>query len=265
MHTATATLHGAPVRILGGGGHAATRGRDTPRHRHDCWELVYYRSGNPQFVVADGPTAASAGTVWLTPPGRPHAERALTAFTNWYIAVEAPADQPWPLVGRDDAQGALERLCGAIVSECRRDAPDREPMLACLAAELDLRLRRLGSGPQRRSLVAEAEVLLELAESPLSMGALARRLGVAASTLRASFHRERGAAPSAVWRDLRARRAAALLVHTDMTLASIAGQCGFHSASHLSRWIRRRHGCSPGDLRRGSAAHAPATPRHTAT
>lgn len=242
-------MHGTPIRIIGGGGHCAARGRDMPPHRHDCWELVLYRSGRPQFVVEGEARDASAGLVWLTPPGLVHAERALTAYANWYVVIAAPPGQPWPRVARDDADGALERLCAAIVRELHRDGPDRVAMLACLAGELDLRLRRLGSGAGRRPLVAEAVSLLEQAERPPSIAALARRLGVAPSTLRAAFHRERGAAPAAVWREQRLRRAAALLAHTDLTLAAVAAQCGFHSPSHLSRWIVRRHGCAPGRLR----------------
>jgi AraC-like DNA-binding protein len=191
--------------------------------------------------------------LWLTPPGHTHAERALTAFTNWAICLDAPVGQPWPLHGRDDANGSVERLCAAIAGEMRHEGPDRAAMLACLAGELDLRLRRVGLADARRSVVAEAETLLELADGPLSISALARRLGVAPSTLRAAFHRERGASPASAWRSLRSRRAASLLAHTDLTLEAVASQCGFHSASHLSRWIRRLHSCSPGQLRGGAS------------
>lgn len=246
-------LHGTPIRILGGGAHGAPRGGDMPPHRHDCWELVCYRSGRPQLVVDGVAHDASAGLVWLTPPGRMHAERALTAYANWYVVIAAPAQQPWPLLGRDDAAGSIERLCSTIVAELRRDGADRAAMLTCLAAELDLRLRRLGSGSSRRPLVAEAESLLEQADGALSIAALARRLGVAASTLRASFHAERGASPAAAWRSRRVQRAVDLLVHADLTLDAVAAQCGFHSASHLSRWIRRLHGCTPGRLRRAQS------------
>ena len=75
-----------------------------------------------------------------------------------------------------------ERLCAAISGELRHEGPDRAAMLACLAGELDLRLRRVGLANTRRSVVAEAETLLELADGPLSISALARRLSVAPST-----------------------------------------------------------------------------------
>ena len=258
MHSSADCLHGTPIRILGGGSYAASRGHDTPPHRHDVWELVCYRSGRPQFVV-DGLSAdASAGLVWLTPPGHTHAERALTAFSNWYITIDAQTDQPWPRYGRDDTSGSIERLCATIVRELRHEGSDRAAMLACLAGELDLRLRRLATQGAPRSLVGEAESILDQADGPLSISALARRLRVAPSTLRLAFHRERGTPPASAWRNLRARRAAALLAHTDLTLGAVAEQCGFHSASHLSRWIRRLHGCAPGRLRAASLSMRPA-------
>jgi AraC-like DNA-binding protein len=257
LHTNAVELHKTPIRILGGGGHAAARGCDMPPHRHDCWELVCYRSGRPQLVVEGVARDASAGLVWLTPPGRMHAERALTAYANWYVVIAAPADQPWPLLGRDDAAGSIERLCSAIATELRRDGADRAEMLACLAAELDLRLRRLGQDGVRRPLVAEAESLLEQHDGALSIAALSRRLGVAPSTLRAAFHAARGASPAAAWRSRRIQRAVDLLAHTDLALEAVAGQCGFHSASHLTRWIRRQHGCTPGSLRRTDVPAVP--------
>ncbi len=254
MHTATPDLHGSPIQILNGGGFTAPPRRDTPPHRHTAWELVYYRRGRPRFVVDGVATQAAPGVVWLTPPGHVHAELAGNGFTNWFIGIDAPPDHPWPTQAQDDATGTFERLCVAIVGELAGTGSDREAMLALLAGELDLRLRRSAAratADPGLALVAEAEALFDQgSEDPLRLTTLARRLGVAASTLRLAFKQHRGEPPAIALRRRRIRRAVDLLTRTDLTLEAIADQCGFDSASHLSRWIRREHGCTPGSLRR---------------
>lgn len=252
MPATTASLHESPIRITAGGAYARPRGGRTLAHRHACWELVCYRTGRVRITVDGAATALGPGFLWLTPPGHTHAEEAVTAFANWYLLIEAPAATPWPLLAVDDAEGAITRLCGAIVRELSGGAPDQAALLACLATELDLRLRR--AAQQRRdrpaALVAEAEAILDSEASPLRIGRLAARLGVAASTLRAAFQARQGCSPTHAVARLRARRAAGLLATTPLTLDQIAERCGYHSASHLSRWIRRLHGCTPGALRR---------------
>ena len=129
-------MHGSPVVILGGGPHRAAQGRHTPPHRHACWELVCYRQGRPRYQVGtQAPTPAGPGVLWLTPPGVTHAEWADTAFANWFILIEAPADHPWPQRAVDDADGGVERLCGEIVRELRAVGEDRAAMLDLLARE----------------------------------------------------------------------------------------------------------------------------------
>ncbi len=253
MHTSIPGLHGSPIRFLAGGGFTAPPRRDTPPHRHTAWELVYYRRGRPRFVVDGVATQARPGVVWLTPPGLVHAEIAGNGFMNWYICFDAPPDQPWPTQTQDDAAGSIERLCAAIVSELASTGTDRDAMLAFLAGELDLRLRRAatrGSANPGLALVTEAEALSDQGhDAPLRLTALAKRLGVAASTLRVAFNQHRGEPPAIALRRRRIRRAVDLLTRTDLTLDAIADQCGFDSASHLSRWIRLEHGCPPGSLR----------------
>ncbi|MEK7415203.1 MAG: AraC family transcriptional regulator [Planctomycetota bacterium] len=253
MPTTTGSLHRSPIRIIAGGSYGLPRGGRTPAHRHACWELVCYRTGRVRITVDGAPTDLGPGSLWLTPPGHVHSEEATTAFSNWYLLIEAPVATPWPLLAVDDAEGAVTRLCGAIVREHSGNASDKTAILACLAGELDLRLRR--AVRQRRdrtaALVIEAEAIFAGEPThPLPIGRLAIRLGVAPSTLRAAFQARRGCSPSVAMAGLRAGHASGLLASTTLTLEQIAERCGYHSASHLSRWIRRLHGCTPGKMRR---------------
>lgn len=257
MHPDATDWHGSPIRLTSGGAHAAPQGRHTPRHRHETWELVYYRQGQIRYQIDEGrPCPASPGIIWLTPPGHTHIEEALTAFANYFIHFTAPAGAVWPERLHDDADGSIGRLCAAIVRELSRREIDRAAMLDCLGHELALRLRRAAQAPRPDpavSLVMAAEMFLtESLGQGISLAGLAGRLDISVSTLRAAFHRVRGHSPRAAVQRLRAERALLLLSTSDLPLESVAEQCGYDSASHLGRWMRRLHGVSAGALRRAA-------------
>jgi AraC-like DNA-binding protein len=242
-------------RIVGAGGYQAVRGHDTPPHRHPgLWELVYYRSGAVRYRVDGRTFPAEPGLIWLTPPGHSHAEESLEGFSNWCLAIQAPADHPWPLRCHDGTDGGIGRVCAAAVAEYAQPGqPFHDELIGLLSRELDLLLRRAADRPppdaaSRLVVAAEAAMDLELGK-PLRLGDLARRLRVAPSTLRAAFARHRGCSPRDRLQKLRAAEAASQLRTTDRPIEAIALACGYDSASHLGRWIRRIYRCSPGALR----------------
>jgi AraC-like DNA-binding protein len=248
-----------PLTLCAAGAYQAPRGRDFPRHAHDTWELVYYRDGNILCPLGDAVYEGLPGVLLLTPPHTPHAEVARTAYSNYFLVVDAPADAPWPLRCYDDADGSLERVCAALVREWSTpadEAPaDRDALVALLLAELDLRLRRARAQADllpAEALVRRAERLIAeraTARPAPKIGDIAREVGVAPSTLRALFAERRGGTPRAHLRRSRLRHALALLRGSTLTLDAVAGLCGYDSASHLSRDVKRETGESPGALR----------------
>jgi len=261
MHESPTPL--PPLRLCACGAYRAPQGRDFPVHAHDTWELVYYRDGHVLCPVGAQVYEGQPGVLLLTPPGTPHAEIARTAYSNFFLAVEAPADSPWPTLCFDDADASLERLCAALVREFQTpadEAPDdRSALISLLLAELDLRLRRA----RAQADLPEGELVVRRAERLLSERAtatpaprvqdVAREVGVAPSTLRALFARRRGRTPRAHLREARLRHALALLRGSTLTLEAVAGLSGYDSASHLSRDVKGATGKSPGALRHAGA------------
>jgi AraC-like DNA-binding protein len=239
------------------GRYSAPRGHHYPPHKHSCWELVLYREGRIEVPTGDEVFLTRPGLMLLTPPGIVHEERAITAYSNFYLTVDAPADHPWPRVASDDAGGTLSFLCRAIVDECSRlDTTLEEPgkMLDSMLVQLDIVLRRMRGAPPLSSgekLVREAETIFESAfAQPLIIAEVAAQMGVASSALRAHFALYRGYSPAESLYRLRLRQALALLRDSDLSLAQVALACGFHSASHLSRHIKTHTGQAPGRWRR---------------
>jgi AraC family transcriptional regulator len=93
-----------------------------------------------------------------------------------------------------------------------------------------------------------------LTSSPLSIRAIAVRLGVHPVHLAHAYRRHHGQSPTESRRQARLRRAARLLVETRWPLAAIAAECGFADQAHMTRTLRRVLGQTPRGLRRLAAA-----------
>ena len=69
------------------------------------------------------------------------------------------------------------------------------------------------------------------------------RIGVDGTVTVFSKHLEMP--PSVFYRELRLRRASGLLKQSQLSVSEIAVGCGFHSASHLSRYFQKKYGETP--------------------
>lgn len=247
------TLTPRAPRFLGAGLWEAAAGQDAPPHRHAGWKVTYYRSGRVGSIVDGVHHAVGAGDALVLPPYAVHEEIAHTAYTDLFLIVDAPDDHPWPPTMDPASAREVGWLLTAIVREQPR-AGDADGMMPALLEVLDTTLRRADPG---RHPSSGAEVVVRAAEQvfeegyagPLSIEDVARRVRVSPSSLRAHFTRVRGIPPLQALREVRVRHALSLLRTSDLTLASIAERCGFHSASHLSRHVRASTGSSPGQLR----------------
>lgn len=90
-------------------------------------------------------------------------------------------------------------------------------------------------------------------------GDLANELGVSGRHLRRMFNEYLGITPSRLARAWRLRRAARLLLTSDLTVADIAHQAGFGSIRQLNRVCRQVLGFGPIELRRRGADELAAT------
>ena len=98
----------------------------------------------------------------------------------------------------------------------------------------------------REKLLSDALLLMEShLEEPLSIAEIAQRLNTTPRQLDRLFGRHMAASPSAFYRDLRLTRASGLLKQSMLSVSEIAVGCGFHSASHLSRYFQKKYGETP--------------------
>jgi AraC-like DNA-binding protein len=93
----------------------------------------------------------------------------------------------------------------------------------------------------------------------IDVAELASVAGVSRSYLSRRFHEEFGVSVAAGLEGLRCSRAETLLVRTDMTIGSIARQCGFADLYHFSHRFDRRYGMPPSVYRDRGGPHPSAS------
>lgn len=245
------------LRLIHSGAYEAAQGNDFPAHKHPNWEFIYYRSGRIRCPTGDDVYTGEPGVMLFYPPGMVHSEIADSAYTNFYMTINAPPDVAWPRMHRDDPQGVFFGVYRDIVTAYNGRTSDRETILTILLDYLAVLLERIQTQQQLSKaeiLVREAEKLLEARYAlRITVTEIAQTLGVAPSVLRAHFAQQRGYSPMARLQAIRLQHALAIISNSDLTLDTIAHLCGYDSASHLSRYIKRATGKSPGMFRRKSA------------
>lgn len=263
MHESPKMMHrtlGQSLRVLNVGFCSAPRGKRFPPHSHACWELAYYRSGSIRCTIDGAELETAPGTLLITPPKIVHSEAALTAYENLWVSVDAPPDVNWPRVLQDDRDRQMGEIFAWLLREWHDDRVNRSDMIGCLLWQLDILIRRQAGGihlSAGEQAVARAEEFMEthFASKP-SMEQIAKAAGLAPSTLREYFYRYRGHAPGEHLRRLRLRYALSLLRGSNMKLDAIAELCGYDSASHMSRHVKRATAMSPGCFRSASTSTA---------
>ena len=94
------------------------------------------------------------------------------------------------------------------------------------------------------------EYIEECLSDNLTLAGIAKAAGVSAARLNSEFKRSTKLAPHQYVLNARVRRANALLMSTDLSLAQIALECGFSNQQHMTRMVRRITGRTPGAIRR---------------
>jgi AraC-like DNA-binding protein len=254
MHDFSQLLHQSQpsLQVLRAGPWSAAAGNDYPIHRHSSWELVYYHAGHIDCLIGGEVHDIRPGVLYIIPPGVAHADIAHTAYKSLWIQFETP-DLPWLRSYVDDPERNIGRLCAAVVREFDERALSYGGMTTLLMWQLHIVLHRMSERQQVESaeqLVRHAEgIVAERYHEPLKVREIAQEVGVSDTYLREQFVRLRGCTPSEHVQAIRVKRALELLQHSSLTLELIAESCGYHSASHLTRHVKRATGATPGAVR----------------
>ncbi|MBU2983689.1 GlxA family transcriptional regulator [Lentibacter algarum] len=106
------------------------------------------------------------------------------------------------------------------------------------------------SNRKKSKLVDKAiSVMQENLEKPLTIGDVARRVGVSQKTLENRMRVELNATPQIVYRTLRLNLARKLVLDTDQSVLEIANRCGYDNASAMTRAFKAEFNQTPRAMR----------------
>lgn len=256
-----------------------------PLHRHEFSELVVVFGGGGTHLAYGEKHPLSPGDVFLIgEPGPSHGfvdTRRLALYNILFDRkklAEAMQSQAYPVVAE---LGALELAPGqgvplhldarelrgvlAILRGMEREQGSANSFSALaltarfilLLVEL-VRLRRKHPGSGRAATEPRtgeklAELLMLLAEHPerdFSRRDLAERLCVSESTLQRIFRVRTGFSPHEYLTRLRLKKAATLLLESELTVGEVANETGFADSNYFCRSFRRYAKLSPLEFRK---------------
>jgi len=196
------------------------------------------------------------GHLLLMPPGMPKIYRIRAGeVRHIYTHFELPGHGPamaLPVV--TDLAGDTARIERDLDEALPWFHRDRE---RCAVRIWDVlhRLRDALHEDPGRPAVHPAVVALEAAierelDSPLTIAALADRVGLSHGHLATLFRRQRGTTIVAWIRRRRLERARHLLLHTTAAVKDVAAQVGMPDLQTFNKAMRAAFGCGPRELRR---------------
>jgi AraC family transcriptional regulator len=222
-------------------------------HAHDSGQICFVLEGSYLEQIGGSERLLGPGMMHVRAPGQPHAnafaseEDVLALLISFERArwIASPLASPVRML--DDVAGELRR-------ELRRGDEAAHTALEGLALMTMARVARM-TIPQKSepAWLGDALSLIERRSAgPLSLTTLAQAIGIRRGDVAAAFRRHRGTSVGESIRAMRVRNAKALLL-TNMPLAEVALQSGFHDQAHFTRVFRALTGTTPGAYRSASS------------
>ena len=219
------------------------------RHSHPRGCIAVIVDGAVEKSFRRRTTTAQVGAVVTMPPLEPHTD--VFGRTGARIVVAETNDD----VGLDKVTWSRDWEAMLIALRIARelDAPDSFTPLAVeglvleLTAAIHRRPERTSRAP--RWLASVCELLDERLREPPSLGELAEIAGAHPAHVARVFRTHLGESIGCYTRRRRLEWAAAQLIRTDASLASLALNAGFADQSHFTRAFKSFAGMPPGRFR----------------
>lgn len=153
------------------------------------------------------------------------------------------ADLAAALVARHVGAQAARKSLNVLLLDEQRSAEAVQPTPHIAPAAADPRLRR--------AVLAMEQAMAD----PITIAALAQRVGISERQIDRLFQKELGASPAEIYRKMRLDYGRWLLTQTRRNVGDIAALCGFADGAHFARACKQAFGHGPSALRRTGAQH----------
>lgn len=241
-------------------------------HSHDYYHLLCVCSGQLQFTLGDTTAALLAGDLVIVPKGVTHCFENPNTDTAYYYEVKFTV--PGTALGqtiqlcdgfvRQDPYAT--RLVEHIANEYLRCRTQKDSSAAAALSTLVFHL----TADQRLTEQSEPEIIdttgyNDLTKSVIdylcahysesvTLDQVSAGVGITKNYLCNAFKRNTGITILECLNLVRIRKAAELIVYSDLSLAQVAQLCGYVSVSHFNRVFAHYIGLPPGQCRRAYSA-----------
>ncbi|MDF2721162.1 MAG: AraC family transcriptional regulator [Paenibacillus sp.] len=235
----------------------AMRPADTyvPMHRHRCYELVYYIAGSGSTRLSDTEYRYEPNTYTIIPPGMPHDERRLDQTDVIWIGFNLPGGD-WPKL----AQGLFRDTAASILSALLSMKTELQEKQNYYAQKLNLRVSDIvfdhlrtvspgGSSGTNDNLLYTRTFIDENFNQKIAIEDLADIAGYSYHHYRHLFKKKFGVSPIRYLMDKRMEKARSMLRCTDLSITTIAMQCGFSNDAQFCTLFKREIGETPRSYR----------------
>ncbi len=236
-------------------------------HSHDFLELAVVTGGSAVHVSVAGERPLARGSVVLLRPGDWHGYTACAdlAVHNVYIGSEVlDHELAWlradprfaaalhgadPLPRLTGAGLALAESCLAVLAAGGAPREVRAGLLLCVLGGALPSDGGASAAQPHPAVTAAARLLEQDVAAPWTVERLAVASGLSAGRLARLFTQRMGVPPMAYLGRLRAERAAALLIETDLPVAAVGRRVGWPDPNYASRRFRHYFALSPAQYR----------------
>lgn len=224
----------------------------TPRHKHDCYELILYLSGSGVATVDGQDYPFSPGSLALVPPEVPHNDRYDSPTQVWCLGFFSDNAIPATVIGTDSDD--FSTVFAQIGREWLRGDAGGIRIIGYLTEILVLRFLRLTSPPEEDSSAdRRIRYTAQYIRSNLSEGVdfrkLAADIGYSYDRFRHLFTETIGQSPKQYLLAARFEEAKRLLRNTDGKISGIAADCGFGQSAQFVAAFRKAIGMTPTEYR----------------
>lgn len=238
-------------------------------HSHPYFHMFHLTTGTIRFVANGQTFEMLPGNTILVPPSMEHSYTNETQVSAEYLEIKFTLGQsPFPkgvIPHSDDL--LAQRLFLQILKEYSElGSLADEAAAAYLTALLEFLNQEQRYQKQSRQFIhLDASGCSELSQQiihhleahcseDISLDALAAAMGYNKSYLCVAFKKDTNQTILDCLNMIRIRKAAELIVYSDLTLTQVSEMCGFSSASHFNRVFLKYAGITPGQCRRAYPA-----------
>lgn len=248
-------------------------------HLHLEIEVGLVLSGEEWIEFSDHRLTCKPGDVWLIGIQEPHGfakpagtRNVVVLFTPEFIGEELLGEVPWltlfavppadrPRVNSPEMRKRVLAIGQLLRREIEENRAGWQSVVRLELVHLLIELHRgwdvaslpEAPGPVRLSSLARLSPALNLVHSQLwrkvGVAEAAAACGLSPSRFQSVFRRAMGVSFGASCLRARLSFSAHRLLHTDRSVAAVAGEAGFADDSHLHRLFVKHYGCTPAQYR----------------